>query len=91
MPTPSGIRLETAATYEIRVQERVHNSVLERIGCHGSLVEEFPDGATVTVLTGEFIDQAALVGALNYLFDLGFPLLSVLYLGEPGKSTDSCS
>jgi hypothetical protein len=31
----------------------------------------------VTVITGEFQDQAALAGALTQLYDLGFPLLSV--------------
>ena len=31
----------------------------------------------MTVLTGHFIDQAALAGVLNTLYDLGFPLLKV--------------
>jgi hypothetical protein len=36
-----------------------------------------PPIAPVTVLTGEFRDQAALAGVLNTLYDLGLPLLSV--------------
>ncbi|NTW00825.1 MAG: hypothetical protein HGA19_05875, partial [Oscillochloris sp.] len=30
-----------------------------------------------TVLTGRIVDQAALNGLLNKIYDLGFPLLSV--------------
>ena len=36
-----------------------------------------PDGSPVTVVNGEFLDQAALAGALCLLYDLGMPLLSV--------------
>ena len=35
----------------------------------------------VTVLTGHFIDQAALASILNTLYDLGFPLLKVELIG----------
>ena len=31
----------------------------------------------VTILTGILVDQAALNGVINTLFDLGYPLLSV--------------
>jgi hypothetical protein len=38
------------------------------------------------VITGEFQDQAALAGALNLLYDLGLPLLSVGCIGfEPNR------
>jgi len=40
-------------------------------------VQSLPPKAPVTVLTGEFQDQAALFGVLNTLYDLGLPLLSV--------------
>ncbi|HSN75491.1 MAG TPA: hypothetical protein VL334_10475, partial [Anaerolineae bacterium] len=39
------------------------------------------DGAPVTVLSGQFQDQAALAGVLNTLYDLGLPLLSVECVG----------
>lgn len=35
------------------------------------------DGSCVTTLTGWLIDQAALMGVLNLVYDLGFPLLLV--------------
>jgi hypothetical protein len=48
-------------------------------------VQRQPDEAPVTVLTGEFQDQAALAGVLSTLYDLGIPLLSVECLRfEPG-------
>ena len=40
-------------------------------------VRNRPDEAPVTVLTGRFVDQAALAGVLNTLYDMGFPLLKV--------------
>ena len=39
----------------------------------------------VTTLTGELPDQAALMGVLSPLYDMGFPLLKVERLGSaPG-------
>jgi hypothetical protein len=32
---------------------------------------------SVTILTGMLVDQAALIGVINTLYDLGCPLLSV--------------
>jgi hypothetical protein len=34
----------------------------------------------VTILVGRLADQAALIGILNTLYDLGLPLLSVEYV-----------
>jgi hypothetical protein len=36
----------------------------------------------VTTVVGEVVDQAALAGFLNFVYDLGMPLLSVTYLGD---------
>jgi hypothetical protein len=41
----------------------------------------------VTTLTGELVDQAALVGVLNSLYDMGYPLLKVERLG-PSPSAE---
>ena len=40
------------------------------------------DEAPVTTLVGRLVDQAALFGVLNALYDYHYPLLSVEYLGE---------
>jgi hypothetical protein len=45
-----------------------------------------PHEPPITVITGDFQDQAALAAALNLLYDLGLPLLSVECIGlEPNK------
>ena len=77
MTTQNSLRLDTTARYEIRIQGYLDRSWFERMASADFQVEHSPDGASVTVFTGEFVDQAALTGALNLLYDLGFPLLSV--------------
>lgn len=77
MAERSGLTLETAATYEIRIQGTLDRSWCDRMGGAEIQVQKSQGGAPVTVLTGKFVDQAALAGALNLLYDLGFPLLSV--------------
>jgi hypothetical protein len=39
----------------------------------------------VTTLSGQVMDQAALMGLLNSLYDLGFSLLSVEHQASPRK------
>ena len=36
----------------------------------------------MTIITGEVLDQAALAGILGFVYNLGYPLISVSYLGE---------
>lgn len=84
MPAREGIKLESAIKVEIRVQGHVAQTVSERIGSTAVWSEDAVSAAPMTVLTGEFVDQAALAGALNYLFDLGFPLLSVVCEASAG-------
>lgn len=40
------------------------------------------DGTVLTTLLGVLADQAALVGVINYLYNLRLPLLCVECLGE---------
>ncbi len=40
---------------------------------HDIVLDQYP----VTILTGRVPDQAALIGIINSLFDLGCPLLAV--------------
>lgn len=39
--------------------------------------EQFEDGSNVTILSGQLIDQAALMGVLNLVYDLGLPVIFV--------------
>lgn len=86
MPTKKGLKLETPARYEIRVQGFLDSTWSDRMNDAKIRVErtpdDTPDDTLVTVLTAEFMDQAALAGALGLLYDLGFPLLSVQCLAE---------
>jgi hypothetical protein len=40
---------------------------------HDSMLDQYP----MTILTGILVDQAALIGVINTLYDLGCPLLMV--------------
>ena len=80
------LTLDSAATYEIRIQGCLAANWSDIIGAASIRVQSQPDVAPVTVITCEFQDQAALAGALNFLYDLGMPLLSVACIDvEPDK------
>jgi hypothetical protein len=64
------------ATYSIRVQGALDANWSGRLGGLRILVVRAGDQA-VTELSGQLADQAALVGVLTSLYDLGMPLLSV--------------
>ena len=72
------IRMETKGAYQITVQGRVKTEWSSRLGgmeitCYRPKSAD----AYISVLTGELLDQASLFGILNFLYDTGFPLLSV--------------
>ena len=77
MPTSKGLTFDTAGVYRISVQGYLDKSWSDRMNGVDIRVRNLPDGAPVTVLTGHFVDQAALAGVLNTLYDMGFPLLKV--------------
>jgi hypothetical protein len=81
MPNPKGLTFDTAAVYRIGVQGFLDKSWSDRMNGVDIRVRNRPGDAPVTVLTGRFVDQAALAGLLNTLYDLGFPLLKVELLG----------
>jgi hypothetical protein len=73
----------SSSLYRISVQGFVDESWSDRMNGVEIRVQDLPDEAPVTVLTGHFIDQAALAGALSTLYDLGYPLLKVELLEPP--------
>lgn len=81
MPNRKGIGLDTSARYEIRVQGYLGTRWEDCFDAIAIEVRDGPDEPPVTVMTCEFIDQAALTGALNCLYDMGLPLLSVECIG----------
>ena len=40
---------------------------------HDIVLNQYP----MTTLTGQLIDQSALIGVLNSLYDMGYPIISV--------------
>jgi hypothetical protein len=72
------LTLVTSGAYSIRAQGRLDASWSDQLGGMRIIVS----GAgrhSITVLIGRLADQAALLGVLNTLYELGLPLLSVDY------------
>ena len=77
MPTSRGLDPAAPGVYQIRVQGCVAPGWSDRMNGVDIQAEDPADGAPVTVLTGHFVDQTALVGVLSTLYDLGYLLLEV--------------
>ena len=75
-PDFNGMKLETPATYRIRVQGHLDDSWSDRLG--GMVISRaYTDKKNPeTILVGHLIDQAALAGVLKALYNLRMPLLS---------------
>ncbi len=71
------LTLGTPATYRIVVQSALDESWSSRLGSMTITPVSQEHELPVTILVGELIDQAALLGVLNFLYDLAQPLLSV--------------
>jgi hypothetical protein len=77
MPPASHFAFDSPAMYRIRVQGRVPTrwcDCLEGMTITVGLQEAEP---LVTTLLGDLLDQAALTGVLNTLYELHLPVLSV--------------
>lgn len=81
MPTDSRLTIDSSATYRLHVQGYLAESWSELMSGAAIRVQSPPNEPPITEITGEFRDQAALAGALDLLYDLGLPLLSVECLG----------
>jgi hypothetical protein len=80
--TWKGMKLETPATYRIRVQGKLHESWFSRLDNMAITPDTAADKPAVTILVGHLPDQAALAGVLNTLYEMHLPLLSVENLDE---------
>ena len=68
------------AVYRIRFQGALDESWQQDLGPGWSV--QFDDRSPeTTTITGVMRDQAALIGLLSTLYDVGLPLLEVEYLG----------
>ena len=66
-----------SSIYRIRVSGFLDAGWSAHIGGMSVHHQADADGNSMTILTGELADQAALYGVLNGLYGLGFSLLSV--------------
>jgi hypothetical protein len=71
------LTLGTPATYRIHIQGTLDESWSSRLGGMTIAPASQEGEPPLTVLVGHLIDQAALLGVVNFLYDLGQPLLSV--------------
>jgi len=78
-------KIETPATYRIRVQGRLDPAWSEMIGDMRVTEDSTPGGSPVTSLVGHLADQAALSGLLKALYDQRIPILSVENLDYKDK------
>ncbi len=68
-------------TYHIVIAGHLHADWSERLGCMVITNEENAAGEVKTILHGVLTDQSALLGVLNTIYDLGYPLLFVERIG----------
>jgi len=74
--------------YQIKVEGVIDASWSEWLGCLHLNPLKDEKGQVITVISGEFPDQAALRGFLNRLWDLNLVLLSMQQL-DPNINLDS--
>ncbi len=72
------LKSEQSAFYHIEVQGALSSSWSDYLGGLKISVKS-GQGISYTILEGELLDQAALMGVLDSLYNLGFPLLMVVY------------
>jgi hypothetical protein len=81
--THQRLKLWTPAEYRIRVRGYLDSSSSDRLGGMSITTTGQGDEAPVTTLVGLLLDQAALMGVLDTLYNYYHcPLLSVEYLGS---------
>ena len=82
------LAIHQPAQYRVRVQGAVSESYCDAFG--NMTIEEESDAGQqpVTTLTGQYLDQAALMGALNFLYDRRLPLLLVEYIPEISEALE---
>lgn len=80
--TGNPLLFDRPGRYRIRVQGELDASWSGRLGDLVVTVKRPASRRPITTLTGEMRDQAALMGVLSALYDLGYPLLKVERIGD---------
>jgi hypothetical protein len=76
------LSLDTSAAYCITLQGLLDPSWSDELGYMRIEHTQRSGEPPITMITGEVADQAALSGVLNLVYNLGYPLISVTYLGQ---------
>ncbi len=77
MEKPNRVRLDQPAYYRVYLQGVLDESwSAELQGMNFHLTSD-PPAPAITVLSGELVDQAALMSVLSLVYDLGLPLMAV--------------
>ena len=76
------LTLHDPANYSVRVGGQLSPRWSPYLG--GMRIET-GNGGTSTLLVGPLADQAALMGVLKALIDMGYPILSVECIGSAGS------
>ena len=79
------ITLDQPGTYCIRVQGKLSENWAEFFEGMTITFSVDVDGHYITELTGELLDQGAVQGVLQNLYNLGFPLISVETIASGAK------
>jgi len=77
--------MEGPAIYRIRVRGRLNTDLSDRLEGMHILNLQRNDGTAESLLEGSVLDQAALAGVLNQLFELHLPVMAVDCLGGPNN------
>jgi hypothetical protein len=81
------ITLDQPGEYRIRVQGRLGEKWAIYFDGMAITYEVDSEGNTVTDLAGELLDQGAVQGVLQKLYNLGFPLISAEIVRTDSSTT----
>lgn len=81
--------LDTPADYRIRVHGRLARYWADTLGGLAINVRCGAGKEPITTLRGAFTDQAALMGTLAALYDMGFTLIEVRRLPKTSEAPDA--
>jgi hypothetical protein len=76
-PQPFHVPLDQPAEYRIAILGPLEDHLVERLGDLRVCREQSEAGEEISVLSGQLIDQAALIGVLVQLYNRGHCLLSL--------------
>ncbi len=77
--------LDTPGRYRILLWGALDTAWSDRLGGMIMSVAWLADDTPLTLLSGELVDQSALLGVLNALHNLRLPLMSVERVGDGDK------